>query len=617
MLRRPMRIPSPPTFWCPLLFAGAVAAQTTWVVPTAQPTIQAAITAAAPGDTVLVLPGTHVETIDLLGKAITVRSAGGAAVTTIDGNQAGSVVTFANGEPLACVLEGFTITNGLGVTVAGNGARATAGGIQCTNASPTIRSCVVTGNQGGTGVNAASSSTVAGTGGPGGILAVSSALRLIDCDVNGNVGGPGGAGIAGGAFPIGARGGAGGSYLAYSLLGTTPEIMRCRFTANTGGAGGGVLASGQGATGGNGGSGAIELYSAVAVALTDVALTGNHGGVGGTPTGASAPSGGLGGNGGFDLSAPFFGFGAVAMTNCVVTGNVGGNAGTGGTAYGGDGGGSTGGTRFAALATTIAGNSTGTPLLPGVGTGGLTLGGFMVSTAALRNCIAWGNTRGGLASDLYMTGIPATLENSDVGASTGTFLGTGDLSVDPLFASLAAGDIHLTAASPCRHAGAAVAGLPLFDLDGDARTIGPATDMGADEFDVFPGSREDFVLSLDVNGVFAAGVGATPATGGDVVTVRTTSAGGALANAFALLVVEPWLPPAPPAGPLGIPELHVPLSAIWLEVYPSGVGPSGMALVVPWPVGLGGFALRLQAVAVTPAARNGVFALSAARDLIL
>src|SRR5688572_3701698 len=115
-------------FVCASLVA-ATAAQSTRVVPTQYPTIQAAIVAAVDGDTVLVLPGTYVENIDFIHKGITVRSSGGAAVTTIDGNQAGTVVGFLGGEPPTTLLEGFTVTNGLGTVHPG-------GGIQCTSASP-------------------------------------------------------------------------------------------------------------------------------------------------------------------------------------------------------------------------------------------------------------------------------------------------------------------------------------------------------------------------------------------------------------------------------------------------------------------------------------------------
>ena len=53
-----------------------------------------------------------------------------------------------------------------------------------------------------------------------------------------------------------------------------------------------------------------------------------------------------------------------------------------------------------------------------------------------------------------------------------------------LWAGLAAGDVHLSAASPCVDAGDP-AYVPLpgeTDFDGQARVFGPAIDMGADEF---------------------------------------------------------------------------------------------------------------------------------------
>jgi len=113
-------------------------------VPDDHPTIQAAIDAAAGGDEVVVRPGTYVENIDFLGKAITVRSALGPDVTIIDGGAAGSVVVFDSGEGPGSVLDGFTLTNGTGTvdpwwSLAG-------GGIYCESSSPTITNNVITGN---------------------------------------------------------------------------------------------------------------------------------------------------------------------------------------------------------------------------------------------------------------------------------------------------------------------------------------------------------------------------------------------------------------------------------------------------------------------------------------
>jgi hypothetical protein len=80
-----------------------------WIVPDEYPTIQAAIDVTLAGDVVVVKPGTYMENIDLLGKAITVKSEKGPGVTLIDGNQSGSGVVITNE---SAVLDGFTITNG-------------------------------------------------------------------------------------------------------------------------------------------------------------------------------------------------------------------------------------------------------------------------------------------------------------------------------------------------------------------------------------------------------------------------------------------------------------------------------------------------------------------------
>jgi hypothetical protein len=104
-------------------------------VPADQPTIQAGIRAAANGDTVVVYPGTYIENIDFLGKAITVKSSGGVKLTIINGNQAGPVVTFSSGETKKSVLSGFTITDGLGDEISDY----SGGGVYCNHSSPTIQ----------------------------------------------------------------------------------------------------------------------------------------------------------------------------------------------------------------------------------------------------------------------------------------------------------------------------------------------------------------------------------------------------------------------------------------------------------------------------------------------
>ena len=133
-------------------------------VPTDQPTILAGIDAAVGGDLVLVAPGTYIENIDFLGKAITVRGEAGTEATVIDGNEAGSVASFASEETEESVLEGFTLSNGKGVNGGGVffGSNSSAkliecvisqntvdnygGGIFSSFSSPTIMGCKIFGN---------------------------------------------------------------------------------------------------------------------------------------------------------------------------------------------------------------------------------------------------------------------------------------------------------------------------------------------------------------------------------------------------------------------------------------------------------------------------------------
>ena len=99
----------------------------TW--ETAFKTIQEGIDAADSGGTVLVAEGTYVENIHFDGKNIILTSTDPfdpsvVTGTIIDGNQAGSVVTFDGTEEETCVLSGFTIQGGFadeGAGICGGG----------------------------------------------------------------------------------------------------------------------------------------------------------------------------------------------------------------------------------------------------------------------------------------------------------------------------------------------------------------------------------------------------------------------------------------------------------------------------------------------------------------
>jgi parallel beta-helix repeat protein len=131
--------------------SGAHAA-TTITVPAMQPTIQAGINAALPGDTVLVSPGTYRENIVFPAqRQIVVESSSGPATTIIDGGGAGPVASFAGSTSQPSVLQGFTLRNGTTTT----GINAAGGGVSVFASVASILDNVITGNGGCDGAGVA------------------------------------------------------------------------------------------------------------------------------------------------------------------------------------------------------------------------------------------------------------------------------------------------------------------------------------------------------------------------------------------------------------------------------------------------------------------------------
>jgi len=115
-------------------------AQKTIRVPADVPTIQGAINMAVNGDVVIVSSGTYPENIDFTGKAITVKGAGAAGATIIDGGAQASVVTFDSGETRNSVLSNLTLQNGAPTTLP------EAGGVYINGSSPTIQNNIIQNN---------------------------------------------------------------------------------------------------------------------------------------------------------------------------------------------------------------------------------------------------------------------------------------------------------------------------------------------------------------------------------------------------------------------------------------------------------------------------------------
>jgi len=226
------------------------------LVPSSYTTIQSAINAAAYGDVVKVATGTYPENI-VMKEGVSLQGGYSADfsirdislyVTVIDGGKNGSVVRFES--ITSGSIDGFTITNGeadfgggincvvaspsiLNNTIKGNRATIDGGGIRCFLSSPTIADNTIAANEANLG---------------GGILCYESDPQIIRNTITDNKAGADGGGIecyeqsnaviSGNTITGNEAGAQGGGILLY---GSSPQISMNAITKNkAGGDGGGI-----------------------------------------------------------------------------------------------------------------------------------------------------------------------------------------------------------------------------------------------------------------------------------------------------------------------------------------------------------------------------------------
>jgi len=273
-------------------------------VPAEFGSIQVGLNASAPGDTVLVQPGTYFENIvwpQVSG--IKLIAAGDTSDTFIDASQDGRVITITSEGLIdtTTLIQGFTIRNG---SIDDDG-----GGIYCYLSSPTISNCAITGNSaysgGGIYCSLSSSPSISNSiisenstaeyGSGGGIYCFQSNPTISNCMINDNT--------------VGLHANGGGTYCYHS----NPTIINSSISGNSASRGGGIYAGGSslsishcvitGNTTTSGGGGIY--YTASNDTISNCTISGN--------------SAGNGIGGGIKCTS----FSGPTIINCTITDNIG------------------------------------------------------------------------------------------------------------------------------------------------------------------------------------------------------------------------------------------------------------------------------------------------------
>jgi hypothetical protein len=472
------------------------------LVPSEYPTIQAAIDSAFPLDTVLVASGTYFENIDFRSKVIAVLSESGAASTIIDGNAAGSVVTFQSGEDSATVLDGFTITNG-------NASEG--GGVYCNGSSPTLSNNIITANSGTWG---------------GGILTSYSSPTVTNCTFSGNSSSNNGGGMFNGGTSSptvtdcifsnnSSNYGGGGMFNGTS----SPMIVNCTFSGNSAPVYGGgmynyssspmvISCSFSGNSAANSGGGMYnDDYSSPM--LVSCIFSENS---------TSSEDGG--GMSNHDYSSPalidciFFEnsssrhgggmhndyYSSPTVTNCTFSGNS--------ITVMGQGGGMLNERWSDPIVTNCTFSENSSPQTGGGMYNSSNCNPIVINCTFSRNSAGWG-WGGGMhngvfcsptvTSSIFWEDIGGEISNDATANSIVTYScvqggygGTGNIDEDPLFVDPENGDYHVDICSPMINAGDPDYFPPgETDIDGEDRVMNGRVDMGVDEVEIIDTNDND------------------------------------------------------------------------------------------------------------------------------
>jgi len=432
-----------------LLLAQSTVFSATIYVPDDYSKIQDAINVSVNGDTIIVRPGTYMENINFLGKAITVKSEKGADVTIIDGNQAGSVVTFQNQEDEDSIIEGFTIFNGnasgifcdnsspvIGLNIIKDNSALQGGGISCNNSSPEITNNFILNNS-------------ADSDDGGGIATDNYSSPIITYNfITSNIAFDEGGGIQCDDY-------------------SSPEISYNTIISNSAKWGGGIecidfsspiisnniIKDNEASSDGGG----ILLKPGCSPSISQNIILSNT---------ATSDGGGM-----FSTTEQ-----PAYVSNNIISLNTAGN---------------TGGGTFCHNSPLILTNNTITQNSASYGGGFFCKG--VLSSPAITNTVFFYNTSSIHGNEIYV-GDYSTLaiRYSDIeGGQTSVFVeptstlnwGDGMINADPLFVDSTNEDFHLTWNSPCRNSGDNLTpGMTYEDFEGDHRIWNGVVDIGADEF---------------------------------------------------------------------------------------------------------------------------------------